>query len=250
MVTVQSEYGRISLFDDFCGPEIPVATAVAYGTTAGGCNYYIGPYKVTGDLADTDAGVVGLAISGGAVRLTGTNEDGEGMCIGTEAVFSPTLNGTLVAETRVQTQVITARNLWFGFCDDNIDLVNEPVQATGTTLTLSASDLCGFVFNSELTSNNWHMAYNGGTTTGATDSTTVVSDVTVAGTAWDILRIEITPIGTASWYINGVLKQTVENAVSTTVLQAAFVGCFGTAATVTDIDVDYLAVSANRDWTV
>lgn len=249
MATVQSQFGTITLFDDFCGPEIPVATNVAYGTTAGGCNYYIGPFKVTGDLADTDAGVVSLAISGGAVRLTGTNEDGEGMCIGTEVVFSPTLNGTLVAETRVQTQLLTARNIWFGFCDVNIDLVDEPLTATTTTLTLTASDLCGFVFDSQLTSKNWHMAYNGGTTTGATDSTDVVSDVALVAEEWDILRIEIAPNGTAFWYINGVLKQTVATAVSTSVLQACFVGCFGTASTVTDVDVDYLYVSANRDWT-
>ena len=33
-MTTQSGFGRIELFDDFCGPEIPVANNVAYGTTA------------------------------------------------------------------------------------------------------------------------------------------------------------------------------------------------------------------------
>tara|TARA_R110000765_G_scaffold385806_1_gene477674 strand:- start:91 stop:843 length:753 start_codon:yes stop_codon:yes gene_type:complete len=250
MVTVQSEYGRISLFDDFCGPEIPIGNDVAYGTTAGGCHYYIGPYKVTGDMADTDAGVVGLSIASGAVRLTGTNEAGEGCCIGTEAVFSPSLNGTLVAEARVQTSALTARFLWFGFCDVNADVVDEPVTSATATLTLVASDLCGFLFDSQLTAKNWHMPYNGGTTTGATDSTTVDSEVLLVVGGWDILRIEIAANGTAFWYVNGVLKQTVANAVSTTVLQACYVGSFATTTTVTDIDVDYLAVSGNRDWTV
>ena len=137
----------------------------------------------------------------------------------------------------------------FGFCDVNADDVAEPVTSTGTTLTLVASDLCGFLFDSQLTAKNWHMPYNGGTTTGATDGTTVDSGVLLVAADWDILRIEIAPNGTAFWYINGVLKQTVATAVSTSVLQACFVGCFGTATTVTDVDVDYLYVSANRDWT-
>ena len=248
----ESGPGLIRLWNDFCGPEIPVATNVAYGSTAGGCNYYLGDYKVTGDLADTDAGVVSLSIASGAVRVTGTNEDGEGMAIGTESVFSPSLNGTLVAETRVQMSALTTRTVWFGFCDVNIDLVDEPVTCSGTTLTLAASDLCGFLFNSELTgdsANLWHMPYNGGSTTGETDSTEVLSTVTPVAAEWDVLRLEVTNAGTARWYINGALVQTVTNAVSTTVLQACFVGCFGTASTVTDVDVDYLLVEANRDWT-
>jgi len=248
----ESGPGQIRLWNDFCGPEIPVATNVAYGTTAGGCNYYLGDYKVTGDLAETDTGVVGLSIASGAVRISGNNENGKGVAIGTEAVFSPSLNGTLVAECRLQMQAITTRNVFFGFCDVNADDVAEPLTASGTTLTLTASDICGFTFDSQLTGdseNLWHMPYNGGSTTGATDSTSVVSDVTAVLSEWDVLRVEITNAGTARWYINGALKQTVANAVSTTVLQAAYVGCWGTTTTAADVDVDYLLVEAYRDWT-
>ena len=251
-MTTQSGFGRIELFDDFCGPEIPVANNVAYGTTAGGCNYYIGPFKVTGDLAETDTGVLGMdGVVNGDVRVSGNNENGKGVAIGTGTHFSPVKNGTMVAETRVQRAAVTAGVVFFGFCDVNADDVAEPVTSTGTTLTLAASDLCGFVLDSQLTATaTWHMAYNGGTTTGATDSTSVVSDVVAVAAEWDILRVEVAPNGTAFWYINGDLKQTVANAVSTTVVQGAFVGCWGTTTTAASVDVDYLYVSANRDWTV
>ena len=251
-MTTQSEFGRISLFNDFCGPEIPVANAVAYGVDAGGCAYFLGDFKVTGDLGETDTGVVGVdGVVNGVIRVSGNNENGKGVAVGTGIHFSPVLNGTMVAETRVQRAAVTAGVVWFCFCDVNANGVAEPITATGTTLTLTASDLCGFVLDSQLTATaTWHMAYNGGTTTGATDSTTVVSDVVAVLAEWDILRVEIAPNGTGFWYINGELKQTVVNAVSTTVVQGAYVACFGTTTTAASVDVDYLYVSANRDWTV
>jgi hypothetical protein len=146
---------------------------------------------------------------------------------------------------------VTAGVVFFGFCDVNADDVAEPLTSTGTTLTLTASDLCGFVLDSQLTaSTEWHMPYNGGTTTGATDSTDVVSDITAVAAQMDILRIEIARNGTAFWYINGVQKQSVTNAVSTSVLQACYVGCWGTTSTAASVDVDYLYAAGNRDWTV
>jgi len=58
------------------------------------------------------------------------------------------------------------------------------------------------------------------------------------------------PNGTASWYIDGVLKKTVEGAASTSTDVAV---CLAAAANTTEfaiMDVDYLMVEANRDWTV
>ena len=148
----QSGYGKILLFNDFCGPELPVANAVAYGTTAGGCHMYLGDYKITGDMADTDAGIVALAKAGGWARLTGTNEDNAGCAVGTEAVFSPALNGPIAVEARVETQALTARNLFIGFSDVNNDASLLPPCTGGTTtITLTASDLIGFHFDSQLT---------------------------------------------------------------------------------------------------
>ena len=248
----QSAYGKILLFNDFAGPEIPIATNVVYGVTAGGCSYYLGDFKVTGELEDTDSGVVGLSKSNGWVRLTGTDEAEAGCVIGTEAIFSPTLNGPFAIEARVETQTLSARNLFIGFCDVNADAtVVPPTVGSGTTVTLTASDLCGFSYDSTYTdSADWHMAYNGGSTTGETTSTSIDADEDAVAATSQVLRVEVDTNGTVRWYIDGKLRQTVTGAVSTTVLQGAMVGCFATASTVTDLDVDYVAVEANRDWTV
>ncbi len=250
MAVAQAGPGRIRLFDDFCGPEIPVANAVAYGTTAGGCNYYLGDFRVTGDLGETDTGVVGLAKASGYVRISGNDENGKGVAIGTEAVFSPVLNGTLVAETRVEFAALTTRSFFFGFNNLNADDVAEPVTSATTTITVVSTTGAGFILDSQLTAGTvWHMPFYGGSATNSTVSTAVSSGVVAVAAESDILRIEIDPNGTARWYINGVLKQTQAGAVSTTTLLAAFVGMFGTTTTAADVDCDYLLVMANRDWT-
>ena len=246
----QGSRGKIELWNDFCGPEIPVANAVAYGTTAGGCNYYLGDYKVTGDLGESDTGVEGLAVVSGAVRVGGNNENGKGVAIGTEAVFSPSLTAPIIAETRVQRAALTNGNVFFGFCDVNADDVVEPVTVSGATFTLTASDLCGFTLDSQADDvDGWYMPYNGGTTTGETVAANIVSGIAAVAAEWDVFRIEIMPDGKVDWYINNVLEQSKEGAVSTTVLQACYVGCWGTTTTAASVDVDYLYVSANRDWT-
>lgn len=246
----QSGYGRIRVFNDFLGAEIPVANAVGYGVSAGGCSYYLGEFKVTGDLAETDTGVVGLAKANGWVRIGGNNEDGKGVFVGTETIFSPTLNGPLAIEARVELRILTTTSVFIGFMSVNADDVAEPVTSTGTTLTLVAAGLAGFIYDSQLTALEWHMPYNGGTATGPTASNDVDSDILPVAAESVVLRVEIDRNGTVRWYIDGVLKQTVANAVSTTTLQCAGVGAWGTTTTATDIDCDYIAIEAERDWTV
>ncbi len=249
-ISGQSGAGKIRLFNHFCGPEIPVANAVAYGTTAGGCNYYLGDFSVKGDLVETDTGVVAIAKAGGFVRISGNNEDGKGVALCTELVFSPALNGTLVCEARLELQALTTRNIFVGFCGTIADDVAEPLTATGTTLTLTAANLCGFLLDSQLTAGTyWHMPYNGGSTTGVTAAGTVKSSQAAVAAESDILRVEMDPNGTARWFINGKLEQTVVNAVSTTALQGALVACFGTTTTAADADVDFMLVEANTDYT-
>src|SRR3990167_11546842 len=212
--------GQIRLLLEASGQEIVVATASAYGAQYSA----LGPYRVVGDLVETDTGVVGISIAGGALRVSGNNEDGAGIAIATEIILSPALNGPIVIEARVQGQALTTRNWFIGICGTLADNVAEPIQATGTTLTLTAANLAGFLLNSELTAGTeWHMPYNGGSVTGPTNSNSVDSDVVAVAAEWDVLRLEVYPNGTVKWFINGVLEQEVANAVSTTALQAALV---------------------------
>jgi len=242
----ESGPGKVHLFDDFCGPEIPLAIAVAHTAAAG---YNIGPWAVKGDTDTNDAGVVALAVPGGAVRLTTTNEDTKGVALTTDLILSPGLMGPIVVEARVQNRIMTEQELFIGICGLIADDVKSPLTFVGaTTATLTANDFCGFFMSDELTAGeNWHAVFNGGSTTAST--TIPDTGVTAVISEWDVLRVVIETNGTAKWYINGDLEATVVGAVSTTVAQGVICGAFADDSTVADVDVDYLLLDANRDWT-
>lgn len=247
----QSGPGKIRLYNDFCGPEIPIANAVAYGTTAGGCNYYLGDFKVTGSLHDTDDGVISLSKASGYVQLASSaTADGDTCTIGTEVVFSPALNGTLVIETRLERAALTAGVVFVGFCTANADEAKEPLTSTGSAIT-KVVPACGFLLDSQLTTGTyWHMPYLLSTDTTQV-STTVDSGVLAVAAESDILRLEVGIDGRARWYINGKLEQSVGAGLAMTAatLVAGIVQIASTTTTVATVDVDYLLVEANRDWT-
>ncbi len=244
--------GKIVLFTDFCGNEIPVANAEA-ATTPG---HNAGPFSVLGDLVRTDAGLVLVSKANGWGRLTSSaTADADGAALATEVVFSPALNGTLILEARVELAALTARNVFIGFTGTIADDVVECLTATTVTITKVYPSL-GFLFDSQLTADAtastavWHMPYLLAADTTQTSTDVEASQVVVAGES-DILRLEVDPDGAARWYINGTLEQTVAAglAATTTTLLGALCGVWSTTTTVGSLDVDYLLVEANRDWT-
>ena len=249
-VTGQSGVGRIRWFNDFAGAEIPVANAVAYGTTAGGCNYYLGDFKLIGDLAETDTGAVSTDKANGYILLSGNDEDGKGAAIATGVNLSPALNGTIVVEARLERAVLTAGTVFVGLMGAAVDDVAEPITCATTVLT-KVTHCVGFLLNSELSAADglWHMPYLLAADTTQTSSDVEASQTAVA-TESDVVRLEVDNNGAARWYINGILEQSVGAglAATTTTLMAAAVGCWGTASTAATVDVDYLLVEANRDW--
>ena len=250
MAEVHGAKGRIEIFEDFTGPEWIIAETAASGA--------IGAFRIVGQgVADTDAGVViSETLLNGVATMTSpnaTDNDSVGLVTGT--MFDVALMGTIVAECRVQFADLDTKEFFFGFSDLNTDVHSMEgvlIHGATATITLTASDLVGFLLSSELSDDeDWHMVYNGGTTTGQTTSTSIDADDDAVAGEWQILRLEIAPNGTARWYIDGVLKQTVTGAVSTTTNLA--MNCIleikGTGSNET-ADVDYIYVSANRDWTV
>ena len=228
---------------DMAGVHWPIATTLTAAT--------IGPFSLTGSINETDCGIVPLAKAGGWARLTGTNEDGAGAALGVEIGFSPALNGTLVFETRLELQAITARNTWVGFSSTRVLDTAEPLTATTVTITPVAASYVGFFMDSQLSVNAaWYMAHNGGSATAPTTPITGIIGDTIVNAESMILRIEIDVNGTARWFSDGDLLQTVVGACSTTTLLAAFVGTFGTTTTVSDVDLNYIDFKANRDWAV
>tara|TARA_R100001530_G_scaffold17438_1_gene15069 strand:+ start:2176 stop:2925 length:750 start_codon:yes stop_codon:yes gene_type:complete len=246
----QSGPGTVEIFEDFIGLEDPVAlTAVPRA---------LGPFMVVGQgVAEADAGAPGLDSDGlsGVVRLTTTNETEHTTALQTHSAYDVALMGTIVAEARVRFADLDTKEAFMGFTDINIasdvpSLETDLLSAVTATLTPVASDYVGFYLSAELTDDeDWHGVYNGGTTTGVTASGNVdLSDDAVAG-EWQVLRIEIDNNGTARWYVDGDLKQTTAGAVSTTVDLKFMIGVEAKSAAIESMDVDYISITANRDWT-
>ena len=243
----QSGSGRISLFEDFFSEDNIAETAQ---------HRNLGPFSVAGQgAAEVDSGIPTLsadAISGVGVMTT-TNEDNHTILIGTPIAFDVALMGAIVAEARVRFVDLDTKEVFFGFSDidpNTLSIETDVMTGASTTLTLTASDICGFFLSAELTDDeDWHTVYNGGTTTGETDSTELdCSDDAVAG-EWQVLRLELFPNGTASFYVDGVLIRTVTGAVSTSVDLSLILAVEAKGANIELMHVDYLMVEANRDWT-
>ena len=242
----QSGEGRIRLFNDFCG----VAETLALTADTA----QLGDFFAGGEgFDDNDAGVAVKDALSGVVTITSGNTDADTSFIGTHIAFDVALMGPIVLEARVQVPDLDDKEIFFGLTSIlSVDeqLEDIVINASGTTITMPA-DLVGFYLSSELTDDeDWHGIHNGGTTAGSTTTTAVdLNDDAVAG-EWQVLRLEVSSNGTALWYIDGVLKQTVAGAASTTTNMAV---CLAAAANTTELsimDVDYLSVDANRDWTV
>ena len=246
----QSGYGRIKIFEDFlAGEDIVAATAATRAFGGSGL-------RVIGQgIAEADSGIPVAEADGlnGVGILTTTNEDAHSCGLTTGKVFDVGKMAPINIECRVQFPDLDTKAFYFGLTDVNDDTTilegNNLVAASGT-LTLSASDLCGFLIDAEATDDeDWIMVYNGGTTTGETTIANIDADNDAVAAEWDILRLEVAINGTARWYVNGVLKQTVTGAVSTSTDLAVLAMIETRAASNEYAWIDYIAIEANRDWT-
>jgi hypothetical protein len=249
---VQSGDSRLVINEDFLGgTEVAVAS-----TTAPPINWPPFLTFVGQGIADTDSGAVMLDSDGmnGVVQLTTTNEDVHCAGFQTPVMFDVALNGTIVMEVRCRQAALNTGEVFIGFSDVATDLaIIEGAICHGdtVTVTLTASDIVGFLMASDLTDNSdWHGVYNGGTTTGETTSTDVDFDAGATAGEYQVLRLELFPNGTVEWWVDGVLEQTVTGAVSTSVDLCMNVLVESKTTAVKTLDVDYIRVWANRDWTV
>lgn len=248
----QSGPGKIRLFDDFTA-SIDLLAITTVPRLVGN-----GTFRLAGQGISSadDAAALAFEKPGGGIELSTTNEDVHSSIVETDTMFDVALMGPLVAECRLQMPDIDTRGVFMGFTDIAIsgfipDIQTDLITATSAELlSLVASDLCGFYLDDELTEDEmWHGVYKGGTATGETDSTAVELAVDAVLAKWDILRLEIDPNGDARWFVNGDLKQSVADAVSTTTDLKFMVGVCSKDATIQEIDIDYILVTANRDWT-
>lgn len=246
-INAQSECGKIRLFNDFFGMGAAYVALTADADPAG--DFYIGGEG----HEDSGAGAAYLqadALSG-VVRLTSGKTDKDTEFIGTDICLDVALMAPIIVEARVRFSDLDDKAAFIGLTsvltlDEQLDDVID--YSAATTVTLTAT-LAGFFLSSEFTDDeDWHMVYNGGTTTGETTTSSIDADDDAVAGEWQVLRLEVDPNGTARWYIDGVLKQTVEGAISTSTDLAACAAITANTTTAAVMDVDYFLVEANRDW--
>ena len=246
----QSGYGKVSIFEDFMAGEDIVANTAASRTFGSSGLRVIGQGIEVADSGVTVGESDGL---NGVGILTPTNEDAHSCGLTTGKIFDVGKMAPINIECRVQFPDLDTKAFYFGLTDVNGDtaiLEGENLVAASGTLTLSASDLCGFLIDAEATDDeDWIMVYNGGTTSGETTIANIDADNDAVAAEWDVLRLEVSINGTARWYVNGVLKQTVTGAVSTSTDLAVLAMIETRAASNEYAWIDYIAIEANRDWT-
>ena len=246
----QSDKGQLRIFEDFFGGEDIVAN------TAASRSFGSEGLRVIGQgIAEADSGITVLEADGlsGVGVLTTTNETEHTAGLATATMIDVGKMGSVVIEARVRFTDLDTKQFYLGLTDVNADaaiLEGGNFLGSGTTLTLTASDLCGIMLSAELTADeSWHAIYNGGTTTGQTVSTSNDLAVDAVAGEFDILKIEVGPSGKARFFVNGALKKTVKGAVSTTVDLAVVCMVEAKTAAIETVDVDYIEIKANRDWT-
>lgn len=220
---------EISFFDDFTGDIIPDQLNITEGTDAATSDFAIlaGGMGGIGQFTTGDAGT-GLAAD--YIQLN--------MALQWQAS-----NGDLCFQTRIKMSAITTCYCFVGFTDTAS--YEPPIISAGAadTITTTATDAFGFMFDTRMTTKNW-WAVGVATDVDAAKFNTAIAPVAAQ---FQTLRCEINPAGMASFFINGQgLGSMAAACTATTDLTPVIgVGKISVAATMT-MDVDYWHVSMKR----
>lgn len=221
----------VVMFDDFLGDLIADEWTPVEGT------------DTTGAAQAVLAGSIG-----GALRLTTGDDDANGTILTDLSGLVSSLgwqasNGGLSLQARCKVSRITLAYMFIGFTDSISAEV--PIQCnSGETLTTTATDAVGFVFDTAFTADTWHLCGV------ATDVDATAQVLTAAPVADDYftVRIEVSSAGLATFYLNGVQVGTAMSGAVTAAADltpAIYVSNTDGTAALT-LDVDYICVSMSR----
>jgi hypothetical protein len=201
-------------------------------------------------ITGSDPQAVAVAIVAGVVNGTAamtsgdsnpgvTAADAAGVTLGRNWLAS---QGGLVFEARVQLDAITTVYAFVGFT--NTIALERPIESNGTTgLTATAADAVGWLFDTTGTDpDNWMTAG-----VKATVATARTKGTAPTAATYDLLRVEISTAGTASFYQNGNLIATVANSVTVSVnLTPVLIVMERAVAGTRKLTADYVYVQQNR----
>lgn len=153
-------------------------------------------------------------------------------------------SGNLSFQTRVKLAAITSCSCFVGLTDTVALEQAIESAASGNTVTTTATDAVGFFFDSRMTTLQW---WAGGVKADV-DATHFATGKAPVAATYDVLRVELSAAGHATFYVNGVqVGQTMQNAVTPTVLMTPTFGVRPlTAVAGKTLTVDYSYVACDR----
>jgi len=185
---------------------------------------------------------------GGVLRLSAGDGDGTVAVDGSQVVVALpwTANaGGLSFECRLKITDITLGSVYVGFTDSTS--LEEPFSVSAATITSTATNGVGFVYDTAMTTDQWWVVGVNGDTDAVGSGTTGTAPVNAT---YQRLRCDIDSDGLgASFYINDTLVSTREDAVcsaSATLYFTVFANGNGTNASAHTVDVDYIWIECDR----
>jgi hypothetical protein len=224
----------VSYHDDFLGAAIQTVPYV---------------FKKGSDAACANPAIVAATVNGNCRLTTGANAGVSMATNGSQLLMELNTklnNGATVLEAAVGNVAAAIANLviFFGWSDQNSAL-QMPGTVSGTTFTAAGTDLIGFIYDTSATNAFWQSISTNNTTVKALTTSAVAPPITAT---YNRLRIETNVAGDASFYIDGVLLNTITAAARATVPLTPTLACFSRAATSKTVDMDYMAFRQARQY--
>lgn len=226
-----SEADYVKWFDDFLGD----ALDVKYATLLEGT-----------DAATIDAAILAGGI-GGVLRCT-TGDAGTGLAADMGQIVSvlqwQSSNGELNCEVRLKLSAITECYCFVGFTD-SLSLEAPIISAASAdTITTTATDAVGFMFDTRMATDNWWLVG----VANDVDATKQDSGYAPVAATYEKLRVSVTAAGVATFYRNGTQVGTAMTGAVTPATDLTFTFNFGKLSTASSVtmDLDYINVSMLR----
>jgi hypothetical protein len=235
-----SSPARVAQFEDFRGASIALSTTIAAvgdgWRSRKGSDGACVDWTVTPAVNGTIAGVVGNTTA--TMAVAGVQLD--------SGLSWKANQGDLILQAKVKLSKITNIAAYIGFTDQTAAL-EMPINsaASADTITTNATDGCGFMFDTSMTTKNWWL-------TGVAndvDATAQNTGFAPVADTYETFRIELSATGVAKFFRNGLAVGTgsMSGAVTATIALTPVVAGFNrTTSGAGTITVDYINVAANR----
>lgn len=204
-----------------------------------------------GGATGTDGAVVAFGVSAavnGMIRGT-TGADAAGDMATDGVQIQSFLNWKASAtdlsfEARVKLSAITTIAIFVGFTDQ-IAALECPINGSGVgdAFTTTATDAVGFVFDTAMTNKKWWLMG----VANDVDATGQNSAIAPVAATYNILRVDLTSAGVATFTIDGTVVGTaMTGAVTAATSLTPVIAAFSRTNAARNIDADYIRVQASR----